>query len=352
MTADLTLTFGAVKRGHLIARDTCGTIVVLDIGLDAARRLERAALGRRSVGRRAASADRGGRAQGNAKEARDRRRRAWDGRRDRARRARRAAQRHRNGEAHRRERKLAPVQEAEPQALLPRGRPTTMRFDATSRRGRTRRHRTRPRLGPESEALLEARARRWTGPTLLDADAITLFGKRRDALPSSSASDPRSSRRTRRVRAARRRGAGFVLAHRFEIGAALAKRTGADGSAQRRSDCRHQPRRRATRERRRNSRPCDWRKRRRVEWHRRNTARTNRRPVPSPAPPQPGSTAAPPSVRRRRRRQVRGLSLDDVVRELRESWSSIRGRRAIRSSPNSAPGGPVDRWTGGPAQPT
>ena len=32
--ADCTLTFGAVKRGLLIARSRCGTIVVLDIGLD------------------------------------------------------------------------------------------------------------------------------------------------------------------------------------------------------------------------------------------------------------------------------------------------------------------------------
>jgi NAD(P)H-hydrate epimerase len=31
--ADLTLTFGAIKRGHLVARQACGTIVVLDIGL-------------------------------------------------------------------------------------------------------------------------------------------------------------------------------------------------------------------------------------------------------------------------------------------------------------------------------
>ena len=33
VTADLTLTFGTVKRGHLVARDACGEIVVLDIGL-------------------------------------------------------------------------------------------------------------------------------------------------------------------------------------------------------------------------------------------------------------------------------------------------------------------------------
>jgi NAD(P)H-hydrate epimerase len=31
--ADLTLTFGTVKRGHLMRREACGTIVVLDIGL-------------------------------------------------------------------------------------------------------------------------------------------------------------------------------------------------------------------------------------------------------------------------------------------------------------------------------
>jgi NAD(P)H-hydrate epimerase len=33
VTADLTLTFGTIKRGHLVARSACGQIVVLDIGL-------------------------------------------------------------------------------------------------------------------------------------------------------------------------------------------------------------------------------------------------------------------------------------------------------------------------------
>ena len=33
IAADLTLTFGAIKRGHLIARSVCGTVVVVDIGL-------------------------------------------------------------------------------------------------------------------------------------------------------------------------------------------------------------------------------------------------------------------------------------------------------------------------------
>jgi NAD(P)H-hydrate epimerase len=33
VSVDLTITFGAIKRGHLVARGTCGTIVVVDIGL-------------------------------------------------------------------------------------------------------------------------------------------------------------------------------------------------------------------------------------------------------------------------------------------------------------------------------
>jgi NAD(P)H-hydrate epimerase len=31
--AHVTLTFGSVKRGHLVNREACGTVVVLDIGL-------------------------------------------------------------------------------------------------------------------------------------------------------------------------------------------------------------------------------------------------------------------------------------------------------------------------------
>ncbi len=33
--ADLTISFGTVKRGHLVARGACGTVVVVDIGLGA-----------------------------------------------------------------------------------------------------------------------------------------------------------------------------------------------------------------------------------------------------------------------------------------------------------------------------
>ena len=38
--ADVTITFGVVKRGHLIARDVCGEVVVLDIGLVKSTALE------------------------------------------------------------------------------------------------------------------------------------------------------------------------------------------------------------------------------------------------------------------------------------------------------------------------
>src|SRR5206468_8876857 len=34
VVADITLSFGGLKRGTLLARDCCGEIVVLDIGLD------------------------------------------------------------------------------------------------------------------------------------------------------------------------------------------------------------------------------------------------------------------------------------------------------------------------------
>ena len=120
VTADLTLTFGTVKRGQLVARDRSGAIVVLDIGLGAHARLDDGApqLVDERVGRGVRAADWRERAQGRAKEARDRRRRAGDGRRRRARRARGAPQRHRHGEARRRARRVSrSVQESEPQAL-------------------------------------------------------------------------------------------------------------------------------------------------------------------------------------------------------------------------------------------
>lgn len=66
--ADLTVTFGTIKRGHLMARDWCGTIVVVDIGLgahadldDGAPRLMDAAQARDIVPRIGADAHKGSR---------------------------------------------------------------------------------------------------------------------------------------------------------------------------------------------------------------------------------------------------------------------------------------------------
>jgi NAD(P)H-hydrate epimerase len=66
--ADLTVTFGTIKRGHLLARDWCGCIVVVDIGLgahvdlaDGAPELADAAFVRGAVPRIAADAHKGAR---------------------------------------------------------------------------------------------------------------------------------------------------------------------------------------------------------------------------------------------------------------------------------------------------
>jgi NAD(P)H-hydrate epimerase len=66
--ADLTVTFGTIKRGHLLARDCCGGIVVVDIGLgdhanldDGAPRLADAAFVREVVPRISADAHKGAR---------------------------------------------------------------------------------------------------------------------------------------------------------------------------------------------------------------------------------------------------------------------------------------------------
>ncbi len=66
--ADLTVTFGTIKRGHLLARDWCGTIVAVDIGLgeyanldDGAPRLADAAFVREVIPRITADAHKGAR---------------------------------------------------------------------------------------------------------------------------------------------------------------------------------------------------------------------------------------------------------------------------------------------------
>jgi len=50
VNADLTISFGTVKRGHLLARGECGAIVVVDIGLEVLKeRLKDAHVGPASV---------------------------------------------------------------------------------------------------------------------------------------------------------------------------------------------------------------------------------------------------------------------------------------------------------------
>lgn len=176
--ADVTLTFGTIKRGHLVNRDVCGAIAVLDIGLGAHAALDDGApllIDEAWVGARLpsipASAHKGLRKKvaivGGA-----------PGMAGATVLAARAAMRSGVGMV---KLVVAPaslgaVQESEPHALAaewPRDdhgveRDIANWADAVI---------VGPGLGrgDESRALLERVLRRWTGPTLLDADALTLF---------------------------------------------------------------------------------------------------------------------------------------------------------------------------------
>ena len=177
-SADLTLTFGTLKRGHLVNRDLCGALVVLDIGLgahaelgDGAPQLVDELWVATQVPPIPASAHKGVR-----EKARHRRRRGRHGRRHDARGARGDSQRHRHGEARRRRGQSASG--AGERAV--RARDGWPADDAAATRdivdwadavvvG--------PGLGRDdaSRDLLDRVLRRWTGPILLDADALTLF---------------------------------------------------------------------------------------------------------------------------------------------------------------------------------
>jgi NAD(P)H-hydrate epimerase len=176
--ADLTLSFGTIKRGHLVNRDTCGVIAVLDIGLGSHASLDDGApllIDEAWVGARlpgiSASAHKGVRKKiaivGGA-----------PGMAGATVLAARAAMRSGVGMV---KLVVAPdslgaVQEGEPYALAS---PWPLDGDAVARDigawadaviiG--------PGLGrdDESRALLDRVLRGWTGPTLLDADALTLF---------------------------------------------------------------------------------------------------------------------------------------------------------------------------------
>ncbi|HMA24507.1 MAG TPA: NAD(P)H-hydrate epimerase, partial [Gemmatimonadaceae bacterium] len=176
--ADVTLTFGTIKRGHLVNRDVCGAIAVLDIGLGAHAALDDGApllIDEAWVGARLpsipASAHKGLRKKvaivGGA-----------PGMAGATVLAARAAMRSGVGMV---KLVVAPaslgaVQESEPHALAaewPRDDDGVERDIANWADAVI----VGPGLGrgDESRALLERVLRRWTGPTLLDADALTLF---------------------------------------------------------------------------------------------------------------------------------------------------------------------------------
>jgi len=186
ITADLTITFGAMKRGHLVARGRCGTIVVVDIGLppSASDREMPQLIEERWVASLvpaiAADAHKGTRKKlaivGGA-----------SGMAGAAILAARAALRSGVGMV---KLVVAPpslpvIQEAEPHALAAEWGSSEAAVDE---------HIVNwadavvigPGLGrdDDSRSLLDRVLRRWRGPALLDADAITLFEKRTPDLAS------------------------------------------------------------------------------------------------------------------------------------------------------------------------
>jgi hydroxyethylthiazole kinase-like uncharacterized protein yjeF len=176
--ADLTLTFGTVKRGHLVNRDHCGAIVALDIGLGAHAALDDGApllvdetwVGARLPGipgdahkgvRKKIAIVGGGHGMAGATVL-----------------AARAAMRSGIGMVKLvvAAESLSAVQEAEPYALAAQWPRDDAEVEETIS-GWADAVIIGPGLGrgDESRALLERMLRRWTGPTLLDADALTLF---------------------------------------------------------------------------------------------------------------------------------------------------------------------------------
>ncbi len=229
--ADLTVTFGAVKRGHLVQRERCGAIVVLDIGLgrhseldDAAPRLVDEPWVAAQLPRIPTDANKGIRKKlaivGGAR-----------GMAGAAMLAARAALRSGIGMV---KLVVAPdtlpiVQEAEPYALAaewPRDDAAVDQAIGTWADAVV----IGPGLGrdDQSRAVLERVLARWRGPMLVDADALTLFEKRPREL--GAALGGRSAIVTPHpVEFSRLAGVPLdrVLAERFDVGVELASTLGA-----------------------------------------------------------------------------------------------------------------------------
>ena len=231
VSADLTITFGSVKRGLLVNRDACGAIVVLDIGLETpdtdlleVPRLIDESWVAAQVPAFAADAHKGVRKKlvivGGS-----------PGLAGASILAARAALRSGIGMVKLvvAPETLAPVHEAEPYALAAPwpadddalGRDVVEWADAVI---------IGPGLGrgDESRAVLERVLRVWRGPLLLDADAITLFAGRQDELRALLGERP-ALLTPHVVELSRLAGvtANEVLARRFEIGREVARHVGA-----------------------------------------------------------------------------------------------------------------------------
>jgi len=230
ISGDLTLTFGTAKRGHLVNRGVCGTIVVLDIGLGAP---EPTAGAPQLVDERWVSEV----VPATAPEAHKGTRKKLaiiggdQGMAGAAILGARASLRSGIGMV---KLVVAPaslpvIQEAEPHALAAQWPSSDSDVDEEIGKwadaiviG--------PGLGrrDESRALLERVLSRWKGPTLLDADAITLFENRASDLASflgrrQALLTPHPAEFGRIAGATVDR----VLSDRFEIGAKTAEQLGA-----------------------------------------------------------------------------------------------------------------------------
>ncbi|MFI5227789.1 MAG: NAD(P)H-hydrate dehydratase [Gemmatimonadales bacterium] len=230
-TADLTITFGTIKRGQLVARDACGAIVAVDIGLgrhaaidDGAPELVDEAWAAGRLPRISANANKGTRKKlaivGGAA-----------GMAGAAVLAARGAMRSGAGMVKLvvAPESLGPVQESEPGALAAAWpldddgveRDVASWADAVVIGAGLGRH-------VASRALLERVLRKWTGPVLLDADAITLFEGRANDLaarigdrPALLTPHPVEFSRLAAV------AVDDVLAQRFDISRPLAATLGA-----------------------------------------------------------------------------------------------------------------------------
>lgn len=231
LAADLTITFGTLKRGHTTARHASGTVVVVDIGLgrhvdledDAPMLVDErwAALALPDI---AANAHKGTRKKVAI----------VGGSRGMAGAAILAAEGAlRSGVGMVKlivaEESLVSIQEREPYALA-----ATWPTDDETVQHTLSDWADAVIIGPglgrgdDSRALLERVLRAWQGPTLLDADALTLFEGNADRLASLLAGRP-ALITPHPAEFARLAGGSVadVLAQRFDIGAPLAKQLGA-----------------------------------------------------------------------------------------------------------------------------